>query len=769
MIDKERNREDLLKEIEGLKILNQKLSYNLEEEVRRHSKAEEALRKSEQQTRSLIEAIPDLIFRMNSSGVYLDYKANREDLYYQAESIIGKNNRDITPAEFAELVEQKTRQTLETGKMHIFEYQLNLIGNSEPNEYEARMVPSGPDEVITIVRNITSRKKRERELFIRETNARAIIESSPNFLCLIDANGIVIDCNQTLASSCGFSPAEMTGRCIFDFLPQDEIEIRRKFVRNVFEEGKPVFGETIIRGRSAKYFIHPIVDEKGCVSRVTVHAYDNTEHKATRKSLKENEEIFTRFLENSPIYVFFKDKNIRPIKLSRNYESLLGLPLDEILGKTMYELFPSDLAEKMVNDDLKVLHERNTLKVEESFNGRVYSTIKFPVIIDDEPKYLAGYTIDTTEQTLAEKALRENEEKFKKVYAEGTLPIAMLDGNFRFISANRVFQDTFGYAESELREMTFRDITHPEHLAKDLENLNLLLQRKTDVYHTEKRYITRNKQIVWGKAQVSIVRDSHEDFLYFLVMINDITSYKQAESEIRNKNRELENLNAEKDKFFSIIAHDLRSPFNSFLGLTEIMAEELYTMRLDEIQRIATDLKNSANNLYHLLENLLEWSMVKRGVKPFNPKPIHLRKLITENLLSVAELVRRKSIKLVVDVPESLSLSADENMLGTIVRNLLSNAVKFTPKGGRISVRVNEPDNLTIELIIEDSGIGMDEKMKNTLFDLAGHNNRSGTEGELSTGLGLLLCREFVEKHKGNIRVESEPDKGSTFIISLKR
>ncbi|MBK6967303.1 MAG: PAS domain S-box protein [Bacteroidales bacterium] len=769
MMDKERSREDLLKEIEDLKILEQELKQNLEEEKKRHSEAEEALKKSEQQARALIKAVPDLIFRMNSSGVYLDYKANREDLYYQAESIIGKNNRDITPVEFADLVEQKTRQTLKTRQMQVFEYHLHLGENSEPNEYEARMVPSGPDEIIAIVRDITSRKKSERDLLIRETNVRTIIESSPNYLCLIDVDGMVIDCNQTLASSCGLSPTEMTGRCIFDFLPQDEIDTRRKFVKNVFEEGKPVVGETIILGRSVRYFIHPILNEKGIVIRVTVHAYDNTEHKAARKSLRENEEIFTRFLENSPIYVFFKDVNIRPIKLSRNYESLLGKPIEEILGKTMVELFPSDLAENMVKDDLKVLRERNILKVEESFNGRLYSTIKFPVIIDDVPKYLAGYTIDTTEQSLAEKALRENEEKFKKVYAEGTLPIAMLNGDFRFVSANQVFQDTFGYSEDELKEMTFKEITHPEHLAKDMDNLGLLLQRKIDIYHTEKRYITKNKEIVWGKAQVSIVRDSYNEFLYFLVMINDITSYKLAESEIKNKNRELEKLNAEKDKFFSIIAHDLRSPFNSFLGLTEIMAEELYSMRLDEIQRIATDLKNSANNLYHLLENLLEWSMVKRGIKPFNPTHLILKKLITENLLTVSESVRKKSIKLYTDVPEYLSLSADENMLGTIVRNLLSNAVKFTPKGGRISVRTNEPDDTTIELIIEDNGIGMDEKMKNTLFDLSGHNNRTGTEGELTTGLGLLLCKEFVEKHKGSIRVESEPDKGSTFIVKLKR
>jgi PAS domain S-box-containing protein len=769
MSNKRHSQDELPENPEGLKAIISDLREQLRVETERHKKAEKALTESEQRASALVDAIPDLIFRMNSQGVYLDYKAKPEDLHYQSESIIGKINRDITPPEFADLIDQKIRKTLKSGKMQVFEYQLTTAGNIEPNEYEARMVPSGPDEIIAIVREITSRKKAERELRIREINARVIIDASPNILCLLDVDGIVIDCNQTLASSCGLSLSEMAGKCIFDFLPPDEVETRRAFYKNVFDEGNPVIGETTIFGRSVKYSIFPVKDEKDKVNRLTVHAYDNTEHKVTRKSLRETEEIFTRFLENSPIFVFFKDVHIRAIKLSRNYESMLGLPLEEILGKTMFELFPSELAEQMVKDDLKVLNERRTVTVEEEFNERHYSTIKFPVIIDDEPKFLAGYTIDTTEQKIAEKALRESEEKFKKVYAEGTMPIAMLDAEFRFLSANQVFQETMGYSETELKGMSFRDITHPDHLAKDLENIKLLLQHKIDVYHTEKRYITREREVVWGKAQVSIVRDSKDNFLYFLVMINNITDYKQAETEIRQNNEQLKFINAEKDKFFSIIAHDLRSPFNSFLGLTEIMAEDLYSMRLDEIQRIATDMKNSAINLYHLLENLLEWSMVKRGVKPFNPKPLILRELITDNLIVFADSVRKKSIKVTIEVPETLRLQADENMLGTIVRNLLSNAVKFTPKGGRISVRAIESDDSNIELIIQDTGIGMDEKMKNTLFELTEHNNRPGTEGELSTGLGLLLCKEFVEKHQGSIKVKSEPNMGSSFSIKLKR
>lgn len=599
-----------------------------------------------------------------------------------------------------------------------------------------------------------------------ETRAKALIDTSSNAQCILNKQGIICQCNKTLSQHFGLSPEQMSGTCIFDYLPETETEERKQGLADAFQSVAPVTGDTSIFNRSVKYFVHPLPDKSGEITHVAVHAYDNTVHKNTGRQLRENEEIFTRFLENSPIYVFFKDEAIRAVKLSRNFEKMLGMPLQDIIGKNMYELFPSELAEQMVNDDLRVLKERKTVTVREVLNGRHYETIKFPVIIDNIPKFLAGYTIDTTEQVHAEKTLRESEERFKKVYAEGTLPIAMLNGNFRFLSANQVFQKTFGYKESELRKMTFRDITHPEHIEHDLENLQMLLQKKTYLYQTEKRYITKNKEIVWGKAQVSIVYDSTGKFLYFLVMINNITSYKQAEQEISKKNLELVKLNAEKDKFFSIIAHDLRSPFNTFLGLTEMMAEDLYSMRLDEIQQIAIDMKNSANNLYHLLENLLEWSMVKRGMKPFNPKEILLNKLVADTLTALSESIRMKAIRISMRIPSNLNVTADEHMLGTIIRNLLSNAVKFTPKNGSIHIEACEKNGAT-ELTIADSGIGMDEKMKKTLFDLSGSNNRPGTEGELSTGLGLLLCKEFVEKHNGSIRVESEPEKGSTFIIQL--
>ena len=767
MSDSKRGIGELNAEIESLKAAYADLESKFRENENNYKKVEQALRYSERQSRALVEAIPDMMFRMSSDGVYLDYKAASEDLYFQSESIIGKNNHDITPPDFAELVERKIKETLQTGAVQVFEYQLKIKDNPGVSEYEARMVPDGANEIIAIVRNITHRKKAERALRESVTNARAIIDASSDILCLLNKDGKVIDCNQALSACFGMNPQDMTGKCIFDFLPEEENRVRKQYFSKVFKKGKPVTGETTISGRTADYSIYPVKDETGAVSKVAVYAFDSTEQKAARRALIESEEIFNSFMENSPIYVFFKDEQIRASRLSKNYEKMLGLPIDLMKGKTMHELFPSALADKMVKDDLSVLAEGKPLKIEEELDGRFYNTIKFPVFIEGKPKYLAGYTIDNTEQKFAEMALRESEERFRKIYTEGSTPIAMLDKYFRFININQAFQDTFGYSETELKDMTFKDITHPECITKDLENIRLLIEGKMEVYRTEKRYLTKNHQVVWGKAQVSIVRDSRGKFLYILVIIININDYKLAEAEIRTKNEQLEKINAEKDKFFSIIAHDLRSPFNAFLGFTEMMAEELYTMTLDEIQHIATDMKVSASNLYRLLENLLEWSMLQRGIKTFNPRTLLLDEITNESILALSDSLRKKGITMRVDIPAGKVIVADLNMLETVIRNLLSNAIKFTPRGGRIVVRAKADDKQIVHFSIEDNGIGMNKDVVDKLFSYDTRANRRGTDGEPSTGLGLLLCKELIEKHGGNLMVRSEEGSGSIFTFTI--
>jgi PAS domain S-box-containing protein len=251
-------------------------------------------------------------------------------------------------------------------------------------------------------------------------------------------------------------------------------------------------------------------------------------------------------------------------------------------------------------------------------------------------------------------------------------------------------------------------------------------------------------------------------------VIHDITDRKAADVEIQRKNEQLQRMNSEKDKFFSIIAHDLRSPFNGFLGLTELMVSDINKMTLVDINRIAGNLHGSAKNLYRLLTNLLEWSKIQRGITDFNPEKLSLKDIIEESSNLFNESARKKSIIISKDISDDYFVLADKSMLDTIIRNLISNGLKFTEQGGNIILSAKETGDM-VEVSVKDNGIGMGKDIINNLFKIDKQSTRKGTAGEPSTGLGLLLCKEFIEKNGGQIFLQSEEGKGSEFRITLKR
>lgn len=254
---------------------------------------------------------------------------------------------------------------------------------------------------------------------------------------------------------------------------------------------------------------------------------------------------------------------------------------------------------------------------------------------------------------------------------------------------------------------------------------------------------------------------------YCLVNMVDISELKRTDAELILKNEQLLKLDAEKNKFFSIIAHDLRGPFSSFLGLTQLMTEVLPTLSMTEIQEIAVSMRNSAANLFGLLENLLSWTRMHQGLIPFNPQVVQLFPIV-ENSISVGlEPAKNKGIEIAYNIPDGMEVYADSNILQTVIRNLVSNAVKFTHKGGKIILSAKKIQDKNVEISISDTGIGMSREMVENLFHPIVQTIRKGTEGEPSTGLGMILCKEFVEKHGGRIWVESEVGKGSDFKFTL--
>lgn len=361
--------------------------------------------------------------------------------------------------------------------------------------------------------------------------------------------------------------------------------------------------------------------------------------------------------------------------------------------------------------------------------------------------------------------LLESEKRLREINKTDWVWEVDKNGVYTYTSQTGI--DMFGSSPDDIIGKTPFDFMPPEEKERITTLFAEIIEKKAPIRDMENWVITKDGELRCVLTNGVPILDEKGNLKGYRGVDRDITERKKAEAEIKRMNEELLISNAEKDKFFSIIAHDLRSPFNSFLGLTQIMAENLQDLTMEEIRKFTLTMRDSVSHLYSLLENLLQWSGMQQGMILFNPEIIPLCSIITDSLGILAEPAQAKEIEITCAIPNNLEVFADVNVVQTIIRNLVSNAVKFTPRGGKVDIAANLLPDRFIEISVADTGIGMDREMLDKLFRLDGKVNREGTEGEASTGLGLILCKEFIEKQGGKLWVESEVGKGSVFYFTL--
>jgi len=246
----------------------------------------------------------------------------------------------------------------------------------------------------------------------------------------------------------------------------------------------------------------------------------------------------------------------------------------------------------------------------------------------------------------------------------------------------------------------------------------------------------------------------------------DVTEDKQLEISLKESEAKLIESNNTKNKIFNIIAHDLRSPFNAILGFSNLLLENYTRYDEKEKKKYIKVVNNSANQAYNLLDNLLNWARTQIGKLVFNPKNQSLDKIFKEVTKLNKNNAKIKNIKLSYSLSEDINIYADYDMMEIILRNLISNAIKFTHKNGEVTINT-EQDKHNVIISVSDTGVGIDQEKLQKIFNISEKTSTAGTENEKGTGLGLILCKEFVEKHGGKIWVESEIEKGSKFIFSI--
>ena len=393
-------------------------------------------------------------------------------------------------------------------------------------------------------------------------------------------------------------------------------------------------------------------------------------------------------------------------------------------------------------------------------------------------KVIANILADAHVKVESEAKLQESEEKYRLMTENASDVIWVLNvksKKFTYISPAIV--QLRGYTVEEAMAQTLEESLTPEsllHVQKAMEaNLNKFMSNTLeDEYHIDEiQQPCKNGEIIWVEVSTKF-RFNKQGEIEVVGVSRNVDERKKMENELKKNSVRLRELNATKDKFFSIISHDLRSPFSTLVGFTELISDEQSRFSIDEYKQYARAIHKTAQSTFNLLENLLEWSRIQQGTAQFKPETIKLESFMHQFTESMQPIASKKEIDLNIEAPANFALKADKNMLNFILRNLVSNAIKFTKEGGSVSVNVSKHETDEVLFTVKDTGIGIDAIRLQKLFVIDENVSRPGTNGEASTGLGLILCNEFVEKHGGKIWAESDPDgksggKGSTFYFTL--
>ena len=591
------------------------------------------------------------------------------------------------------------------------------------------------------------------------------------------SDGMYISINDGFTRILGYTEEDAIGRTSLDMNIWVNPEERINLVNTLMAKGEVKNFETKFLSKNGNIvngiMSSSLIDLDG-VPHILSIIKDITIHKMAEEALAKEQFLINALMNNLSDHVYFKDRDSRFIRINKSLALSFGLDDPALAeGKTDFDFFTREHAQQAFEDEQAIVRTGQLLNTEEKEThpnrpDTWVSTIKLP-LTDNNGNIIGTFGIsrDVTKRKQAEEELAQEQYLMRTLMDNLPDHIYFKDHESHFLRVNKALAQFLGLNDpAQAIKKTDFDFFTGEHAQQAYEDEQKII-RTGQLLSTEEKETHHDRPDTWVSTIKLPLSDKDGNIIGTFGISRDITKNKLAEEEIKLKNELLQIINSEKDKFFSILAHDLRGPLSAFVSATQIIAEEIQTMGIEEIKEITLSMKTSATNIYSLLENLLEWSRLRRGVMDFIPEKINLKKKIEECVAVLSESARKKGIEILISIPEVIDVLADSHMFDTVIRNLISNAIKFTPVGGKVTLTAGYIEDHTVEIKISDSGIGMTPELKDKLFLLNEKTSRKGTEGEPSTGLGLLLCKEFIEKHNGKIRVESEVGKGSTFSFTI--
>ncbi|MCT4587590.1 MAG: PAS domain S-box protein [Carboxylicivirga sp.] len=510
----------------------------------------------------------------------------------------------------------------------------------------------------------------------------------------------------------------------------------------------------------------PTYDE--LLSRVNILEKENAQYKL-REKFEEPDQRFKSIVDNMIVGLAIASPDGKLMIMNKAFVKITGYSEAELLGMDFKEFtHPDDVLREQALLTKAISSESQDICYEKRYVTKQGQTVWVSLsvsYIEGTNPYFIGVINDVTEQKKTYKLLRKREKEFRSLYNNTPVMMHAIDLNGDIITVNDYWLQRFKYKRSDVIGSCSK-IFLTENSKKLADERIPQMFKEGEIKNVEYEFLDKDGQIVDVLLNAKVQYDEEGQASSAFAIMKDITEQKKAKQKIIHQNKQLKELNATKDKFMSIIAHDLRSPFNSIIGFAELLLSKVGAQKDSEIKKYSDIILQSANHCNTLLSNLLNWALAQTGRINMVIGNHNLYEILSGIIQFNSINSDNKRIKLNLNCDVNQLIKGDKSMIETVVRNLISNAIKFTSSGGSVSVTAKDEDNNT-QIIIRDTGLGISKEALENLFEIDCKQNTIGTNQETGTGLGLILCKEFLEMQGGQIKVHSKKGEGSTFIVIM--
>ncbi len=623
-------------------------------------------------------------------------------------------------------------------------------------------------------------KQTQYELVVSRKKYRQLYEKAPVGYIMTNSNHRIMELNERAALLLKKSKNSALNKDLSVFVDKDSQNDFYFHFKQLHDIRQRVESEIMLRidnEQTIVRFTSSLTSDDAKTAYINTTLEDITEKVKIEQQLESERLKYQELVENINDVIFQITPDGVFTYLSPVFNRTYNYNTKDIIGNHFLKFtHPDDALDiqgyfhRIMHQELDSFETRFIDKNGKSRYQRIRANVKYN---DDEPIVITGVMTDITEKRIAEEQLKLSEALFKGAFDRTAIGMMLVSKEGKFLKVNKAFLDMMGYAREEILELSFVDITHPDDFGSSLQHIELI--KKDQSFFVEKRYRRKDGKYIWCQLSTSIIPDSKGDVKFFISNVVDLSDRKESEnkiqeylSQLETSENQLKEMNRDKDSFFSIIATDLRNSLNDFMLLTEEFSIGIRNLTLMQMQEKSKEMYDSSQKLVKVLENLLDWSRAQTGSLKFEPREYDIYEFAVNNILILKDKAKEKNITIRNNIPMDTIAFIDYKMIDTIFRNLISNAIKYTQDGGLIQLLLKESDD-SFFVSIQDNGIGISLDKQKKLFKIGERIINEVESSEPGTGLGLILCKEFISLHNGSISFDSEPGKGSTFSFSIPK